>query len=130
MDDHGLLPVEVVAALRDVHADLEQPRQRQHERLAMDRLVQRAAVHVLHDDAKVGLLGDGADEGDDIAVAHAREDGHLDGKLGDEIRVEVLVLEALDGHLPLVVHAAVDDGEGALAEHLKDVEVLKVDAVR
>jgi hypothetical protein len=43
---------------------------------------------------------------------------YLDGELGDELLVEVLILEALDGDLPGEVHAAVDDREGALANHL------------
>ena len=48
MDDHGLLAVQVVAALRHVHRDLEQPRKGQHQPLTVHRLMQRAAVHVLH----------------------------------------------------------------------------------
>ena len=46
---------------------------------------------------------------------------YLDGELGDELLVEVLILEALDGDLPGEVHAAVDDGEGALAEEAEVV---------
>jgi len=124
VDDHRLLPVEVVAALRDVHRHLQQPWQWQHEVLLVDGLVQRAGVHILHDDAEVGLFGDGAHKGDDVAVTDAREDGHLDRELGDELLVEVLILKALDCHLPLLVLPAVDDGEGALAEDLEDGDVV------
>ena len=63
-------------------------------------------------------------------MAHAREDGHLDRELGHQIMVEVLVLEPLHGHLPLIVQPAVHHRECALAEHLEDVERLEIDTVR